>query len=443
MVVANVKIIEELKLFLDIVSCNPEIKSVFTQSPADFTRNRKLTIERVVGLIINLPKRTLSAEIQDFFDLIGQSSETATKGAFCLQRAKLNHCFFSVWNTWLVKNFYQYYGAKVKRWRGFRLLAVDGSTAYLLNNKEVIEHFGTQDNQRGRVPMARVFQVYDVLNKMIVFGGIHPIKESERKLLINEIDRLYDDSLIICDRGFPSYSLIYLLNNHERPRNFIMRCSVTFNRNVKAFLSSKKRSQVVEINPSKEAIEQMKQEGYHITTTTTIKVRMVKVKLSTGKTEVLLTNLYDEKKYTIADLAHLYKLRWGIETGYGSQKNQLQMEQFSGHKVICIRQDFGAMIFVKNLQSLIEKQSDEYLEQITTERKYQYKINHNVGLASLKNNIVKLFLENDPENLLLKLQKMFERNIEPIRPGRHNPRIKKARRLNGKYQTFTNYKRAI
>jgi hypothetical protein len=37
----------------------------------------------------------------------------------------------------------------------------------------------------------------------------------------------------------------------------------------------------------------------------------------------------------------------------------------------------------------------------------------------------------------------FERNIEPVRPGRHNPKVKKAKRLNRKYQAFTNYKRAI
>jgi hypothetical protein len=28
--------------------------------------------------------------------------------------------------------------------------------------------------------------------------------------------------------------------------------------------------------------------------------------------------------------------------------------------------------------------------------------------------------------------KQFERNIEPVRPGRHNPGVKKAKRLNGK-----------
>ena len=42
---------------------------------------------------------------------------------------------------------------------------------------------------------------------------------------------------------------------------------------------------------------------------TTIKVRMVKVKLSTGVIEVILTSLYDEQECTEEDLKFEYSLR--------------------------------------------------------------------------------------------------------------------------------------
>ena len=61
------------------------------------------------------------------------------------------------------------------------------------------------------------------------------------------------------------------------------------------------------------------------------------------------------------------------------QKNQLQLEQFSGHRVICIQQDFHASVFVANLQSLLNKQCDKYLQHINLRRKYNYKINRNVS----------------------------------------------------------------
>ena len=67
MVEANVKIIEELKMFLEIVTNDHSIRKLVTQSENDFTRDRKLTMERIVGLLINLPKRSLSIELQEFF----------------------------------------------------------------------------------------------------------------------------------------------------------------------------------------------------------------------------------------------------------------------------------------------------------------------------------------------------------------------------------------
>jgi len=120
-------------------------------------------------------------------------------------------------------------------------------------------------------------------------------------------------------------------------------------------LQSSKSSKVIDLRATSNAIATLREHGYIITAATAIKVRMVKVLLSSGEVEILLTNLYDQNLYTNEDLKYLYGLRWGIETTYGKQKNQLQMEQFSGHRAICIQQDYAACLFVANLQSLIEK----------------------------------------------------------------------------------------
>ena len=220
--------------------------------------------------------------------------------------------------------------------------------------------------------------------------------------------------------------------NEETPRDFVMRCKVGFNKEVRKFVRGRKSGKTIELSPTANAIATLRQHRYIVTARTTLKVRMVKVKLPTGEVEILLTSLYNEKLFTIADLKYLYGLRWGIETTFGKQKNQQQMEQFSGHRVICIQQDYAAGLFVANLQSLIEKQCEHYLQKINANRKYDYRINRNVSWAWLQHNIVNLFLQNKPEEILSHLQKAFERNLEPVRPGRQNPRVKKAKRLNGK-----------
>ncbi len=144
MVHTNVKIIGELKSFLNVILEDPEIRKLFTINPTDFSRDRKLPLRKIIGMLINLPKRSLSIELQSFFESLEQPGLCCTKGAFSLQRAKLKPIFFSVWNDFLIKNFYSFYGNNVKRWEGFRLLAVvDGSNVSVVNKPEVLHHFGS------------------------------------------------------------------------------------------------------------------------------------------------------------------------------------------------------------------------------------------------------------------------------------------------------------
>ncbi len=76
---------------------------------------------------------------------------------------KIESVFFACLNEVLVQSFYKHYGKDIKRWHGMRLIAVDGSTAYLVHNKEVIKHFGTQANKTSEVPMGQVLSAFDVL----------------------------------------------------------------------------------------------------------------------------------------------------------------------------------------------------------------------------------------------------------------------------------------
>jgi len=64
-----------------------------------------------------------------------------------------------------------------------------------------------------------------------------------------------------------------------------------------------------------------------------IKVRFVRIILSTGETEVLVTSLLDSEKYTTQMLKELYHLRWGIETFLGVLKERLKIDNFTGKTV--------------------------------------------------------------------------------------------------------------
>lgn len=439
MLEANIKIIDELKTFIREVK---ETK-VFSATAHAFTKTRKLPFDSTVYLIINLLKKSLSIELNEFFETIARTALCCSKSAFTQQRAKLKYDFFVWWNATLVNSFYHQYKGHLKRWQGFRLVAIDGSTSYLINKPEVKAYFGIQINQATSVVMGRIVSAYDVLNELTICSGLLPINHSEQQVAAQWITYCEPDMLMLYDRGFPAFTSIYLHLEQERPINFVMRCRENFNKEVVAFMQEKGKSKMVEFKPTDQAIKDLKKHGYNITPQTTVKVRLVKVPLSNGTTEVLITSLYEEHQYPTSVFKDLYFKRWGIETNYGAQKNSLQLECLSGQKVNSILQDFYACIFIGNLQSIISKQCNTELESKNTHRKYHYKVNRNVAIGMLKNRVILLFIHQQTRESLMELERLFIKNIEPIRPDRSYERVIKSKRAKGKYQTLTNYKRAI
>jgi hypothetical protein len=64
MVTANVKIMEDLQTYLNMCCEESELKNKFISKAGDFSRNRKLPMQRVALLVINFLKRSLNVEIK-------------------------------------------------------------------------------------------------------------------------------------------------------------------------------------------------------------------------------------------------------------------------------------------------------------------------------------------------------------------------------------------
>lgn len=438
----NALIINKLKDFASAVPTTCSQRNLYLFSSKAFQRKRILTFQNVVMLIIHILKRTLSVELQQFFMNFSEA-QTCSKQAFCQQRVKLKPSFFHDWNHVLVGEFYQQYGEKARTWNDLIVCAVDGSTIPLPQTEPLREQFGGASNQMANTynVTARVCLVSDVLNGIVLDGSLFPYFSSEKDNCFNVLEGLdIENKLLIFDRGYPCYWLAYQLI--QKGAKFIMRVQKNANSQVIHFLLSEATDVTCDWTPSYKSLKKLRSMGVMIDKRTPISIRMVKVVLETGQTEILITNLYDTQKYSSESLKEAYHFRWGIETDYGTVKEKLQLGQFSGIRQICIEQDFAADLFVYNLQSLIEKQTEPYLKSVNRKRKHCYKINKNVSFGMLKDHVVQLFLENDSHKILKELEKLFGNYLEPFRPGRKYPRIEK-RRPHGKYYTLTNYKRAV
>jgi hypothetical protein len=418
----------------------PLSRSKYFIGAGSFTRDRCLDYQGVAMNIINLPRRTLAVELEDYFERIGSQDLNYTKGAFSHARKKIAPVFFKDWYEEQNKYYYDHF--EIQTWQGHRLVGIDGARAYLFNTKEMLDVFGSQGNHHMQIAMAQLLVGHDLLNDVCLFSDIGPANTSETSMLLPWLDQMPKDVLCIYDRLFPSVFLIYL--HLIKGLDFVMRCKLSFNQVIKDFVAGGALDMIVDFPINAEAAKQLRELGYETGQNETVKVRLLSIVLDSGQIEVLITSLLDDKKYPHALFKGLYAMRWGVETGIGRLKNQLQIEIFSGRSPLAVQQDFYATIFTYNLQSIFIRSLDRRIEQINKRRKHNYQINRNVTLGILKGRMIRLFIE-PIDGLIDFLQRKFIQHLteQTKYEGRQCPRKKKAQRLNGKYRTLTNYKRAI
>jgi len=345
-------------------------------------------------------------------------SRSFTKSAFVQYRRKIDPKVFTRLSTLLVGEFYTDNETAIKRWNGFRVLAVDGSSIALPFTSELKNIYGEAKNQTDTsIVQARVSVLYDVLNHYVLDSVLSPNTTGERKLALGHLVKAGTRDLIIYDRGYPSYDFI---NEHGKSSvNYLMRVKVSFSAVTKAFVASKKTSRIVEIYPGKNVPIMEKQYDRD----TPIKVRLIRIQLPSGEIEILITSLLNGKKYTNKIFKELYFKRWKMETFYDELKNKLKVEHFSGYSNQSIRQDFYAAIFVSNVQTLIVGDLEEELWESTKNRKLVYKVNTNLSYGFLKNKIIALLFSNtDISSVVDQLKILFKQNLTPVRPNRSNLR---------------------
>lgn len=381
-----------------IFMCETRMKNTY------FTRigNNKMTFKNIMGFMLNFVKKSLQLELDDFFEGTNETKLNVTKQAFSEARQKISPTAFVKLSDAIIEWFYK--DTYFKRFKGYRLLSIDGTILEISNTENLRNEFGYIENQSMKVARARAAALYDVENDMIITAVLSKYRASERlqaEELINKLENIgFSNDLILFDRGYPSKDLISFIE--KKKIKYLMRVSVSF----KSVVNVKGEDQIVEIVNKKEKL----------------KVRVLKFSLDSGVTEILITNIFEET-FKVSDFKELYFKRWGIEVKYNELKNRLQIENFTGEMPIAIKQDFFATVYLSNMVTLAKMDADIIIKEKNKGKdlKYEYKVNTNILIGKLKNSLVYMLLEENPRKrskILKKIMKEISGNIIPIRPGR-------------------------
>lgn len=398
--------------------------------PEQQHRDRKLTLVNLIFIIVTF-KTAIQRELDTFFKAISDSEfniRQVTKGAFSQARAKLNPWAFQRLNQLAVDTFYE--EAPYHTWQGFRLLATDGTRLVLPNHPTIVDQFGQHHfgpNADSPKSLALASVLYDVLNLISIDGQIDRYDSDERTLLLKHMDKLKKGDLLLLDRGYPCFWLLFLLQ--AQGIDFCVRLKSEWWNQVNAFTNSDQQEQLVWFDLPKKDLDKLA--DYPLYQHRRIQCRLVKVVLETGEIEVLCTSLVDSKRYPVAAFGPLYHYRWQEEEAYKLFKCRAEVENFSGKTALAIQQDFFAKLFLMTLcaayaHPIEARVRQEY--QVDEERQFAQKINRTHALSVTQHIVIKVFLKNQFKKAIAAFDALVFKTRELIRPHRKEPRKHKQKK---------------
>jgi hypothetical protein len=406
------------------------------KSPTDFIRKRKLPFHLLICILLNHVKGSYQDELDQFFKALNAwdvAKRVVSKVAFAAARMKLKFQAFIELNEHLISSFEKFHAPKT--WCGYRLIAIDGSTLQLPKIDPISKHFGVWNVTNGDPrPMARISQLFDVLNKLSIKAVIDPKSVDEREQAVNLFLALMPYDLVLLDRGYPSFWIFKALIAVNAA--FCARMPTNF-KAVQQFKNSGKPQRIITLRPTPNSISKCREMGFD---PAPIQLRLIRIELVTGEVEVLATTLLDRNDYPADVFKDLYFKRWPIETDYNYLKNWIEMENFTGKSVESVYQDFHARILSKNLTSVLSFPAQEILEREGRKEKYEHQINFVQALSKSKH-VVSLLFQRSKEKIaeiIVGLLEIFLKTTEPIRPDRNYPRRHKTQ----KRKFYLCYKRA-
>lgn len=369
-----------------------------------FTRNRKLTFPVMIVLMLNLLTRTMQIELDDFFaNVLDTDTDSVTKQAFFKARKNIlpdafKELFLMTRDMVLSKN-------KIKCYKGYRVLAIDGSELRLNKTKENKDIFVPQSRSAENKTNARISLLYDVISNYVIDAQIGSIGISERDYAIKNLAHFSsicdEKDIVIFDRGYPSRDMIATLS--EMGCKYLMRLQDSCFKGVKE-------------NSSNDFLITVS------TKTNIYSVRVVRVLLKSGEVETLITNL-SEDEFSANDFLGLYFLRWGIETIYDTLKNKLLIEKFAGRSSTAVLQEYYATMFVLNCIAAMSATVNRKLLSSKADCKYQYRANVNlmIGYFKYRLSAMLLFAEKSLD-ICRQLILLCLKQPVPIIKGRSAPR---------------------
>ncbi len=311
--------------------------------------------------------------------------------AFCNARTKLDETIFKTLNTKIIRTYEP--SLTEEPWQPHRVFAVDGTK---MNLPRQLRAYGYRTpGENAHYPQGLVSCLYRLTAK-IPYDFDLVAHGDERKMALSHLQVLRRNDIVVYDRGYFSYALLYA--HIKRDMHAVFRLQKNAYQVIDEFISSEATEQLVDIEPSitrqKEILAQHPDIEF-----IPLRLRLIKYVIS-DTTYTLGTTLVDDARYRTADFADLYHSRWGVEELYKISKVLIDVEDFHGQSERAVKQELFAhfvlitlnRIFATKAEEGFYDNNDRSQHNETEESRLTFKVNVKNALITLARNLEGLFI---------------------------------------------------
>ncbi len=334
------------------------------------------------------------------------------------------------------------------RYRGYKILAVDGSSINMPRNPEA-DSFVCNSSAPEVYNQLHLNTIYDICADTYFDALIQPEPQKDEIGALVEMlksNTFETPTILIADRGYESYNLLaHLLEkdnldflirvkqNHSAMREIAklpmmeLDCKIKFTITTTQTNEDKlKRHVFLQVPKKSETSSKTRRARWDFPSPYPMALRIVRFQLNNGQFETIATSLPPE--FSPEDIKELYHMRWGIETSFRNLKYSVGLINIHSRSDDSVAQEIFASLTAYNLTARIMRSA---VIDSPEDGKYEYKANFKLSVALCREyfrGFARLGKTTMSEEELLK---QISDNLIPIRPNREDQRKLKPKGFSG------------
>lgn len=337
--------------------------------------------------------------------------------AFAQARGKLDEKIFKIINKRIIST-YEETNNSLYQWDNRRIFAVDGSKINL--PRELIKNGYKIPSDNAYYPQGLVSCLYQLKSKIAYDFDL--VKHGdERKCALLHLRSLKERDIVVYDRGYFSYAMLYY--HVKSGIDPIFRLPKKTFKVIDEFIASDQVDQIITLYPTKNTGYEIKNKFPDITIIP-LKFRLIKYTIA-EKTYYLGTTLMDNR-YEPNLFKDIYHSRWGVEELYKISKEFIVVDDFHGKSERGVKQELFAHFVLITMNRLCSNEAEDQLEKILSPlskkdgRKATIKVNFKNCLATVSRHLEEIMFV--PANCVKDVIKQIVDSIsyyrQKIRPNR-------------------------